>query len=83
VKIDTLDSRRQKVVEILKKVLNEPDSSGVLNRHNPSWDSLKQLQISIEIEDYFEVELSDEQAVEFFDVDSILDLLERVAKNGS
>ena len=83
VKSDSIDFRRQQVIEILKKVLNESDSNNDLSRINPSWDSLKQLQISLEIEDYFGVELSDEEASEFYDVESILILLGRILKNGS
>ncbi len=82
VKFDDLEAKRQKVVEILAKVLNETESPDLLNRDNPNWDSLKQLQISLEIEDCFEIELSDEQAVEFFDIDSTLDVIDRVCKNG-
>jgi len=83
VKSDSRDFRRHQVIEILKKVLIEEDSHDDLSRLNPNWDSLKQLQISLEIEDYFGVELSDEEASEFYDVDSILILLDRITKNGS
>jgi len=83
VKSDSSDFRRHQVIEILKKVLIEEGSHDDLSRLNPNWDSLKQLQISLEIEDYFGVELSDEEASEFYDVDSILTLLDRITKNGS
>ena len=83
VKSDSRDFRRHQVIEILKKVLIEEDSHDDLSRLNPTWDSLKQLQISLEIEDYFGIELSDEEASEFYDVDSILTLLDRIPKNGS
>ena len=83
VKSDSSDFRRHQVIEILKKILIEEDSDDDLSRLNPNWDSLKQLQISLEIEDYFGVELSDEEASEFYDVDSILTLLDRITKNGS
>jgi len=83
VKSDFSDFRRQQVIEILKKVLIEENSHHDLSRLNPNWDSLKQLQISLEIEDYFGIELSDDEASEFYDVDSILTLLDRITKNGS
>jgi acyl carrier protein len=83
VKSDSSDFPRHQVIEILKKVLMEEDSDDDLSRLNPNWDSLKQLQISLEIEDCFGVELSDEEASEFHDVDSILTLLDRITKNGS
>jgi acyl carrier protein len=82
VKSDSRDFRRHQVIEILKKVLIEEDLHDDLSRLNPNWDSLKHLQISLEIEDYFGVELSDEEASQFYDVDSILILLDRITKNG-
>jgi acyl carrier protein len=83
VKSDSMDFRREQVVEILMKVLIDVESHEDLTRLNLNWDSLKQLQISLEIEDYFGVELSDEEASEFYDVDSILILLDRIIRNGS
>ena len=71
------------MIDILTKVLNSSDSELQLNRSNPNWDSLKQLQISLEIEDYFGIQLSDEEAIEFYDIESILSLVERIMKNGS
>ena len=66
---------RKEVIHLLAKVLDCDEDEKILNRTNPSWDSLKQLQISLEIEDRFNIELSDEQAIKFFDVESILQLL--------
>ena len=83
VKSDSIDLRRQKVIEILKKVLIESDEIDNLSRDNPNWDSLKHIQISLEIEDNFGVELSDEEASEFYDVESILILLDGKLINGS
>jgi acyl carrier protein len=75
VKVNASEVYRKDVIYILAKTLDCSEDERILNRSNPSWDSLKQLQISLEIEDKFEVELSDEQAIQFFDVDSILQLL--------
>ena len=66
---------RKDVINLLAKVLDCPVDEKILNKSNPTWDSLKQLQISLELEDRFRVEFSDEQANKFFDVDSILCLL--------
>jgi acyl carrier protein len=66
---------RKEVIHLLAKALECNEDEKILNRTNPSWDSLKQLQISLEIEDRFNIELSDEQAIKFFDVESILQLL--------
>jgi acyl carrier protein len=77
------DKLREIIIEILTKVLNSRDSKNelVLDKSNPNWDSLKHLQISLEIEDYFGVQLSDEEAIEFFDVESILILINRVIQH--
>lgn len=72
---NSFEQYRIAVINILAKVLDGHGDQEILDRSNPSWDSLKQLQISLEIEDRFQVELSDEQAIQFFDVDSILQLL--------
>jgi acyl carrier protein len=66
---------RKEVIHLLAKTLDCDEDEKILNRTNPSWDSLKQLQISLEIEDRFNIELSDEQATKFFDVDSVLQIL--------
>lgn len=74
---------RQDVIAIVAKVLDCSEDETILNRSNPSWDSLKQLQISLEIEDRFGVELSDEQTNKFFDVVSILHLLSELKIDGN
>ena len=66
---------RKEVIHLLAKALECNEDEKILNRTNSAWDSLKQLQISLEIEDRFDIELSDEQATKFFDVDSVLQIL--------
>ena len=83
VDLNSNSNTQKSVIDILTKVLNSSDSELQLNRSNPNWDSLKQLQISLEIEDYFGIQLSDEEAIEFYDIESILSLVERIMKNGS
>jgi acyl carrier protein len=83
VSLNSSKSKREIVIEILTKILKPSDSELQLNRFNPNWDSLKQLQISLEIEDHFGIQLSDEEAIEFHDVESILSLVERILKNES
>ena len=73
-------STMQPVVEaILIKLLEIDDvnDDALLSRANPSWDSLKQLQIALELEDYFRIELRDDDLMEFHDIQSILHLLHK------
>ena len=79
--LNSINNTRKVVIEILTKVLNSSDTELQLNRSNPNWDSLKQLQISLEIEDHFGIQLSDEEAVAFFDVESIVSMVESIRKN--
>jgi acyl carrier protein len=67
------------VTSILSKVLGIDDlyDEALLSRANPNWDSLKQLQIALELEDYFDVEIRDEDLMEFHNIDSILILLHK------
>jgi acyl carrier protein len=72
------------IIKIIKKVLmpSEDGPESLLSKENANWDSLKQLQITLELEDFFGIELSDEEAFEFYDVPSILNLVERIRMNG-
>jgi acyl carrier protein len=81
VSLNSVNSKHQIVIEILTKVLNTSDTELQLDTSNPNWDSLKQLQISLEIEDYFGIQLSDEEAMAFCDVESIVSLVESILKN--
>ena len=81
VSLNSVNSKRQIVIQILTKVLNTSDTELLLNTSNPNWDSLKQLQISLEIEDYFGIQLSDEEAMAFYDVESIVSMVESILKN--
>ena len=85
VNLDSTDNVREIIIEILTKVLNSRDSKSklILSKSNPDWDSLKQLQISLEIEDYFGIQLSNEEAIEFFDVESIVSLVNRITNKRS
>ena len=79
--INSINNTREVVIKILTKVLNSSDTELQSNISNPNWDSLKQLQISLEIEDYFGIQLSDEEAIAFYDVESIVSLVESILKN--
>ena len=81
VSLNSVNSKRQIVIQILTKVLNTSDTELLLNTSNPNWDSLKQLEISLEIEDYFGIQLSDEEAMAFYDVESIVSMVESILKN--
>lgn len=74
---------RKEVIHLLAKALECNEDEKILNRTNSAWDSLKQLQISLEIEDRFDIELSDEQATKFFDVDSVLQILVELNVDGN
>jgi acyl carrier protein len=67
------------VKAILCKLLEIDDvnDEALLSRANPSWDSLKQLQIALELEDYFSIELRDEDLMEFHNLESIIMLLHK------
>ena len=80
---ESREEKRQLVFQLLTRVFGDDIPLDELNGSNPKWDSLKQLQISLEIEDQFKVELTEEQASEFFDVESILVLLDRVSDDVS
>ena len=81
VSLNSINNTREVVIKILTKVLNSSDTALQSNKSNPNWDSLKQLQISLEIEDYFGIQLSDEEAIAFYDVESIVILVESILKN--
>ena len=81
VSLNSINNTREVVIKILTKVLNSSDTELQSNISNPNWDSLKQLQISLEIEDYFGIQLSDEEAIAFYDVESIVSLVESILKN--
>ena len=81
VSLNSITNTREVVIEILTKALNSSDPELQSNKSNPNWDSLKQLQISLEIEDYFGIQLSDEEAIAFYDVESIVSLVESILKN--
>ena len=81
VSLNSINNTREVVIKILTKVLNSSDTELQSNISNPNWDSLKQLQISLEIEDYFGIQLSDEEAIAFYDVESIVILVESILKN--
>ena len=63
VSLNSINNTREVVIKILTKVLNSSDTALQSNKSNPNWDSLKQLQISLEIEDFFGIQLSDEEAM--------------------
>ena len=70
----------QPVVKAILCKLLEIDvvnDEALLSRANPSWDSLKQLQIALELEDYFSIELRDEDLMEFHNLESIIMLLHK------
>ena len=67
------------VIKILMKVFSEDSESVVknLSKSKSNWDSLKSLQLILEIEDYLGSELSEVEIEELEDFSSIMKLVNR------
>ena len=67
------------VVKILMKVFSEDNESVIknLSKSESNWDSLKSLQLILELEDYLGSELSEVEIEELEDFSSIVKLVNR------
>ena len=67
------------VIKILMKVFSEDSESVVknLSKSESNWDSLKSLQLILELEDYLGSELSEVEIDELEDFSSIVKLVSR------
>ena len=67
------------VVKILMKVFSEDSESVIknLSKSESNWDSLKSLQLILELEDYLGSELSEVEIEELEDFSSIVKLVNR------
>jgi acyl carrier protein len=67
------------VVKILMKVFSEDSESVIknLSKSKSNWDSLKSLQLILELEDYLGSELSEVEIDELEDFSSIVKLVSR------
>jgi len=67
------------VIKILMKVFSEDSESVVknLSKSESNWDSLKSLQLILELEDYLGSELSEVEIEELEDFSSIVKLVNR------
>jgi acyl carrier protein len=67
------------VVKILMKVFSEDSESVIKNisKSESNWDSLKSLQLILELEDYLGSELSEVEIEELEDFSSIVKLVNR------
>ena len=63
-----------KIRQILAKVLFGSNSldENLLTRTNSEWDSLKHLQIVLELEDCFDLEFLEGETEDFYDAENIL-----------
>ena len=69
-----------KIKQILAKVLSGSNSleENLLTRANPEWDSLKHLQIVLEVEDCFDLEFFEGETEDFYDAENILQTIIRI-----
>ena len=67
------------VIKILMKVFSEDSESVIKNisKSESNWDSLKSLQLILELEDYLGSELSEVEIEELEDFSSIVKLVNR------
>jgi acyl carrier protein len=69
-----------KVKNLIAKIFNM-DESQLINESSPNtienWDSLKQMEIIVSIEEEFNIEFDDDEVLEIKDIDSILKIVER------
>jgi acyl carrier protein len=67
------------VIKILMKVFSEDSESVIknLSKSKSNWDSLKSLQLILELEDYLGSELSEVEIEELEDFSSIMKLVNR------
>lgn len=74
---------QDKVLEMLKTIF--PAEIQLINEFSsvdniPSWDSLKQMKVILEMEEYFNVEVPDELAAELTSVKLIVEFLDEYAQ---
>ena len=68
----------QKIIEILKRVLEHENVDANSNQSNcENWDSLHQLNLVVELEDEFEVCLEPEEIAEMTSVNAIVNILNK------
>ena len=74
----------QDVMKILLKVFSEDSDLVIrnLSKSKSNWDSLKSLQLILELEDYLNTELSEAEIEELEDFTSILKLVDRKKTSG-
>ena len=67
------------VIKILMKVFSEDSESVIknLSKSESNWDSLKSLQLILELEDYLGSELSEVEIEELEDFSSVVKLVNR------
>lgn len=72
---------REKVGELLKKIMNEELSDTKYSMDNiPSWDSLSHLQLLFAVENYFKIEIGFEDSIKMTNVDTMVEIIEKYVK---
>ena len=68
----------EKVIEILKEVMKDPNINSETSQENcPTWDSLHQLNLVLELEDAFDISIEPEDIAQMKSVADILRILSR------
>lgn len=71
----------EKVIEILKEVLEDNTIDATCSQSNcDKWDSMAQLNLSVELEDAFDVSLEPEQIAEMKSVSDIVRVISLLQK---
>ncbi len=72
---------KEQVKEVLKRVLNISEVSDDISQQNcENWDSLRHLNLIVELEDEFGVSFEPEDIAEMKDLNSVLNKIEQLKK---
>lgn len=71
----------EKIIEIMKRVFNTDSVNTLSNQHNcEKWDSLHHLNLIVELEDAFDVEIEPEEIAEMKSFDAVRKVIENKLK---
>jgi acyl carrier protein len=73
-----MKSVEARVEKIFKKVFESEAISGINKSSYPEWDSLKHIELILELEDEFLIELSNTASAEIYDLNSCVEILAEV-----
>lgn len=70
---------KEQVKEVLKRVLNISNVPDEISQQNcDNWDSLRHLNLIVELEDEFDVSFEPEDIAEMKDIDTIIKKIEEI-----